>query len=640
MSSKSTEFVTNLHMLCGNPETYQKIIEIAQYGTSKTQLDPSAIQNIATIFDRVLPQTSIQSNSGMPSFAGPMGVNFGPPAINGYQMSAPSFNPGAIPGQVVTAAGKTANFYTETDFRNMINSGKQVCCKVWGPTSAKKGGYCCGEIKSYDQSKPADQQLCNTHNRSSKSKTPAMSSTGIANAFTNFGQTFAQPLGMQQGMINPSMTPQGFGSIPNNGMQQNQIGMNNGMVTPQGFGGVPGQMMQQSNMGFTPNGISSQGNGQSMNNQFQQNQFGGMNSVQQQQPVTMNGGIPTQQNPLGIQTIQIPQFGQTTPQQNNQTSQQTQQQNNVSFDPLNQMKQANKDPFVIPSQQGVSLVPPGNQNNQPSNNSLGNMSQQSFNPLMSQSNTSFQQNQNTISQQQSAPGMNQQMFQQGLQSSQSQPQNQFMLPNQQFSANIPQINIGQSEKKSEVPSINPLTNSVQGQQQFMLNQNSSGFGMQVPSIPSISLNMGSQNPLVSTSTSSYNPLTQGSIDQQLSSVSSQFNNMSVSSNVQQNSSQISNGVTHRYFTRKLGNEEYSFSTDPVASGLVFENTLNGFVCVGVIKVPVAEKADPLPNEFKDMVGYQFTMDQENWLQRNNIQKRDIQTNNQSNSVADEYQGTD
>ena len=574
MSSKSTEFVTNLHMLCGNPETYQKIIEIAQCATSKIQLDQSSIQNIALIFDRFLPQTSIQGNSGMSSFANPMGTSFGPPAIGGYQMSAPSFNPGAIPGQVKTGGGKSGNIYSETDFRNMINSGKQVCCKIWGPTSAKKGGFCCGEIKNYDHNKPADQQLCNTHNRSGKSKAPAMSSSGIANAFTNFNQSFAQPLGMQQGMINSTSTPQGFGSIPPNVMQNNQTGMNN----YSGVNGVPNQTMQQDNMGVFSN--------------FGQTQFQN----------TTNVGIPTQQNPYGVQSIQIPQFEKVNQQNNHMKNQSL-----PSFDIL---KQTNKDPFVIPSQQGVSLVPPNNQ----TPNGLNSNQMMNSNNYFSNPDEMNQQKLQTQGQQSQGQFMT---------PNQQQSQGQFMIPNQQFTSNI-----GQMDQKTQIPSFNPL----------MVNQNSGKLTtneetvLKVPSIPSISLSLNSQN-----------QNSQGSYtlpNQNISSISEQFNNMSVNSSNQQNAPQIDIKNNYRYYTRKLDNDEYLFNTDPSAMGLVFEKTMNEIFCVGVIKVPVAEKSDPLPPDFKNMVGYQFNMDQENWLQRNNIQKRDLHSNTNSEGVSEEFQGSD
>ena len=77
-----------------------------------------------------------------------------------------------------------------------------------------------------------------------------------------------------------------------------------------------------------------------------------------------------------------------------------------------------------------------------------------------------------------------------------------------------------------------------------------------------------------------------------------------------------------FFIRKMGNNEFYFNSNPIVSGIVFENTINGIVCIGRIGTTVNNDGTQLPADFKSMIGNSFTIDHDNWLNSKNIVKKD------------------
>lgn len=546
MQNNSLEFVNNLYTLCANPESYQYIAGIAGIGVNKQPLDQNIAQKAASELSKFLPQKQPDQTASF----GVMSLNsIPPPAIGGYQMNTPSFNPGGIPGTVASSSAK--NFYTEADFRQLINSGKVVCHRTIGGNSARKGSYCCSEVKSVDHSKPMDQQCCNTHNRASKSKT-SMNTNGIASAFNNLSNTqFAVPLGMNQGgmgMMNQSTNTGIPGlSIPSNNQQSwNQQGIQNQFNQPQ--------------QGIQP-----------LNQQGMQNQFN--------QPQSNNSvGLVTQQNPMGYQHVQIPSLSGLS--QNNQTP--NQQMNNTSY--LSQTpNQQSSNPFIIPSNSNSGLIPPPNV---------------SLSPVFQQQQQPFSLNLTGSSLQ--TPQIPNLQMQPNQFSNQSAGQ---QISSSSYGGNLPNINLNDNHLTTSVtlPSIN-LSNP-------MNLQNSQQSSSQQFSILS-------SNDSINSTISGLSALSLGN------------------SQVNQQSSQLNTG---EFFMRKFGNEEYYFNTDPIVTGLIFENTLNGMVCIGNVKTSVKNDGSELPNTFKSIIGTSFTIDHENWLKMKGIQKKDIELVRESTEqISDEY----
>lgn len=579
MQNNSLEFVNNLYTLCKNPESYRYIAGVASMGVQNSPLDQNVAQTAANELSKYLPQKQPDQMASFGAFGGVMGVNgVPPPAIGGYQMSAPAFNPGGIPGTVASSSAK--NFYTEADFRNLINSGKVVCHRTIAGNSARKGSYCCSEVKNVDQSKPMDQQCCNTHNRASKSKT-AMSSNSIASAFTNLANTqFAAPLGMNQnGMMSQPM---------NGGMQSNIPGLN-----------IPGVNMQ---------------------NQFNQPQQGlqPWNQPQQQmnnmQP-SNSMGLVTQQNPMGQQQIQIPPLpglNQNSQTPNQQMSNPMSQQNPMGQQMSNPLSQQ----IQIPSLPGLNL---NNQTpNQQMSNPLGqqnHMSQQMSNPMGQQNSSS---NPFIIP---SNPGVNlsapsqQNNFNQQMQTpfnfnSQQNPSNSqqplapmFQQPQmQQFNSQIPSINLNSAPSQTQMQQFNPQ-------------------------IPSINL----------TNMPSITPLATSNFNDSLNSTINGMGNLSLGNSQMQPSQQMQQSNVGEFFMRRLGNEEFYFNTDPIVTGLVFENSLNGMVCIGRIGTAVKNDGSELPPDFKGLLGSGFTIDHENWLSMKGISKKESEIMRESTEqISDEY----
>ena len=105
------------------------------------------------------------------------------------------------------------------------------------------------------------------------------------------------------------------------------------------------------------------------------------------------------------------------------------------------------------------------------------------------------------------------------------------------------------------------------------------------------------------------------------SLTSSMNNMSVG---QQFIQPIQQNLTNQddFFIRKMGNNEFYFNSNPIVSGIVFENTINGIVCIGRIGTTVNNDGTQLPADFKSMIGNSFTIDHDNWLNSKNIVKKD------------------
>jgi hypothetical protein len=80
-------------------------------------------------------------------------------------------------------------------------------------------------------------------------------------------------------------------------------------------------------------------------------------------------------------------------------------------------------------------------------------------------------------------------------------------------------------------------------------------------------------------------------------------------------------VTDTYFSRYLGDKAYTFNTNILASGLVFENSPGGIVCIGVVGNTVGNNTNPLPPDFLSMINQTLTDEQENWLLQMNITKQ-------------------
>lgn len=640
-SQGSLQFVKDLYSLSQKPESQQFVTGIYQMAVGGQPLDDVKANQIASAVSPYLPQP-VQSNpfaqNGPFNMMGTAGVP--PPAMGGFNMGMgqPAFNPGPIPGTVATAGKK--QFYTESDFRNLLSQGKHVCHKQIGGNSDRKGSYCCAEVKTYNQSVPADQQVCATHNRSKKGAAPAMNGAGMASAFSGMSNmSFAPPIGMvgQQQMGGGGM----FGQQPQQQQQapwQPQQQQNPTM----GMGGVPNQTMP-----------------------WQNQQIPGLN-INQPNSSTSQGvmppglGVITQQNPMGT--------------------------SGPAIMPLNGMNssQQNSNPFVINSSPSVGLVGPGTQQQatqqQPTQQQFSPMfqqgpngqqiqqngtpqqfqgmtPQQQFNPA-SQINapqinipsiggvSSTQQQQSVVPPQISIPGLNQ-----AVQSTQQQPQqiNMFGQPNgsqMQLNALGGVANIPQSQfQNSGMNQAQSMMNTPQSSGQLGLQNGSVTITQpvvnqqgQVAPVPIPTINMGF-NPNQQQNVSMISQSGNSGID----SLNQSMNNMSFTS--------IPQGLVlpqgaipqsqHTFFTRKLGEEEFMFSTDPVASGLVFENSINGPVCIGKVSTTVNNSSNPLPPEFKNMIGLSFTIDNDNWLKMRSINKKEFsQGSTETEQISDEYQGED
>lgn len=569
-NSPSLEFVKSLHSLSSNQQSQHLVSGICQMGFSSQPLDDEKAKQIAQAVAPFLPQQQPQNPFAAGGFnmMGTAGVP--PPSIGGYQMSAPSFNPGPIPGAVATGAGSKPK-YTEQDFRNMLAQGKSVCSACI-KSGDRKGCYCCVEIKTYNSQLPADQQICPTHGKTKKAAN-SMNGAGVVNAFTNMGNMqFAPPIGL------PNQTPIG-------GMQQ--------QPWQQQMGGIQ-QQQQPSQM------------------PWQTQQIPGLN----------------QQQLTPIASVMAPGLGLINQQNQNGMQQQPQ------IPALNGIGgQQNSNPFSISSNPTVGLTPP--------NNGM----QQQF-----QSNPMIQQPQQSQPWQQSSPAMQNQ--QQSVQiptfsMNQQQPQTSFNPLGGVANSQIPGMSVQQTSQQMPLQSapIPTISMSFQQQPQTSFNSMSGSSNIQTSGMTSVQSN-GIPQISIPSLTSSMSNMSMSQPNIQLPSVQQNQFGQNMIPQIQPVSLPQQQPVSAapsqgEFFSRKMGNEDFYFNTDPVVSGVVFENTVSGIVCVGRIGTTVNNDGNQLPSNFKEMIGHSFTLDHDNWLTSKGISKKDTSavTRTEEN-IPEDFQADD
>ena len=208
------------------------------------------------------------------------------------------------------------------------------------------------------------------------------------------------------------------------------------------------------------------------------------------------------------------------------------------------------------------------------------------------------------------------------------------------STQIPTISMSFQQQPQQPASINALGGIANGQiaginmqqtSQQMTGSSIQSNGIPQISIPSLTSSMGnmSMNQPIHSSGIQQNQLTQN--------ITSQNQTMGLP----QQQSIVSTPFQGEFFCRKMGNEDFYFNTDPIVSGLVFENTLSGIVCIGRIGTTVNNDGKQLPPNFREMIGHSFTLDHDNWLTNKGISKKDTSTVvRNEESVPEDYQRDD
>lgn len=529
VSSDSLEFVKRLYALSSNQQSQHLVTGIYGMGSSMQPLDDAKANQIAQAVAPFLPQQQAPNPFASNGFGtmGPPGLTT--PSINGYQMGAPAFTPGPIPGAVGAGGSKDKPKYTEQDFRNFLAQGKVVCGQTF-KSGERKDFYCCVEVKTPNSQLPMDKQICPTHGKTKKGST-GMNASGIASAFSSMSNMqFAPPVALPG---QTSMQP-----------QQQQMPWQSQQSQPNQMTTMPWQqtpLTQQQNL--TPvASVTAPGLGflNQQNNQ-QQSITAGMQPQMQQQSTT--AGMQPQMQ------LQIPSLPGLSSQMQQQTPSAGMQQQ-TQFSPMFQQQVDNT--VSVPQIQ------------QPFN-SLGGATQlPNSNPYSIQSNPSV-----------------------GLT-----PPNMMQQPIQTISLSTPQQ---QQPMNLSIPGISGIPSvTVQNQ----------------PSIVSAMSNLSLQQ--------------QNSVPVQ-----------------QQMPVPVQTQVQGEFFVRCMGTEEFYFNSDPTVSGLVFERTINGPVCIGRIATVVNNDGKQLPAEFKSMIGHSFTIDHDNWLKSKNIQKKDSTVTLRSEeSIPEDFQADD
>ncbi len=612
MSERSNKFIHDLHLLSGNPETYQKVVDIATIGYNKQALDQGTRDQLSAYFARFLPadppssqfgsQGNVQMNgmgqNGIPGFPQGQMNGMGQGIQGQFGMGAPAFV-NQIGGSAATT--KDTKMHSYQDFMNMIQGGQKVCSATMA-SGDRKGTICCAKVtdKSYNPSLAVDKQVCSKHGDKKKSAAPQISNTHVG--FGNFGGIpgqgmggvpgqMATPLSQQYGQFGQGIPGQGIPALSQPGIpaQGPQQGIPQGIPGLSQFGqGIPSQGPPQGIQGIPPQGgvppgIPHQG-GVPPGIQGIPPQFG--QGPQQGIPQGIPGqgipqGIPGQGIPQGIPGLSQfgqgipaqgpPQFGQGIPAQ--------------GIPGLSQPGIPQGIPGLgqAPSQgipaQGPPQGIPG----------FGQLSQgqDQKNPFVFQSSQQFPLTQPDLSQQ--GPGLNT-MKSPGIPLQPSQQALPMKPPSPVYTAPPFPSQLGQA--------FPPQAGQI-GQQAF----------------PPQAGQLGQQ--AFPPQAGQTEQLRQPEQQPDISNINSQFSTMSL----QQHSDTQVNTQPHEFYMRPLGDDEYFFSTDPSAKGLVLKKQDDKFVCIGEIKQEVMNNNSQLPPNFPSIVGLQLSPQQESWLFANGIEKK-------------------
>jgi hypothetical protein len=663
MQTESNKFVDNLYKLCSNKETVNGVIEIHNRASSGNQLDGGFQQQMAQLFDKVIPQTQVLSQFGSSNLGqlgnmnqqnqwppnGMPGANSMAPSTGGYNMGMPAFPSTGIPGQVASTGKKAVQFIDNNTFRQTIDSGKIICCAIIGGQQ-RPGSHCGTLVTAPNQQLDKYSQVCGTHGKSKK-QGAGTAAGGMSNNFSAFQNNFANPIGSNTNMPGQmGVTGQMIMSnIPMNLQSQQAPGLQ--MCNP--LGGAPQQ--PGLNMGFNPNqqqqnplGGAPQQPALNMGfnpNQQQQNPLGGA----PQQPALNMGFNPNQQqNPLGGAPQQPAlNMGFNPNQQQNPLGGAPQQPAlNMGFNPNQQQNPLGG----APQQPALNM---GFNPNQQQQNPLGGAPQQ---PALNMGFNPNQQQQNPLGGAPQQPALNM-----GFNPMQQQQQNPLSSTPQ------PALNMGFNPMQQQQQ--NPLSSTPQPALNMGILTQQNTTGQQPYMIPPISSNniMTQSTPFVIPSSNSNSlvppPMQQYQQQHQqqqstpletqqsalnfsgqmqptqvesVGQLSGQFSNMNVTSPPQQIQSQT--GIV---FTRKMGDRDFIFNSDMLASGLVFEN-INGIVtCIGKILNTVNNDGNQLPPDFMTMINQNWTLDNDKWLSSMGIPKIQIQSLVSSgDAIPEEFQATD